>query len=62
MYQSEAKQTAVAIDLKETKSSEKIDEESVQIDKGVVPSIFESLVIRKELKEKLLSPLQQPQH
>ncbi len=62
MYQSEAKQTAVATDLKETKSSEKIDEESVQIDKGVVPSIFESLVIRKELKEKLLSPLQQPQH
>jgi hypothetical protein len=62
VYQSEAKQTAVATDLKETKSSEKIDEESVQIDKGVVPSIFESLVIRKELKEKLLSPLQQPQH
>ncbi len=62
MYQSEAKHAAVATDLKETKSSEKIDEESVHIDKGVIPSIFESLVIRKELKEKLLSPLQQRQH
>jgi hypothetical protein len=61
VYQSEVKHAAVEIDLKETKSSEK-DEGPVQIDKGVIPNIFDSLAIRKELKEKLLSPLEQHQH